>query len=157
MKKNVGRILIIIFILSLFISTDSLAVAEEKYYMDKNVINTGKDNGYSGNNPIESNDVHFGWKLGRFFIKGYTQVKDEDTDNPIFLKNLGDKTQLWFNLEQEINKLNNNDRLSISEDIGAFDKHFGIAKQDFKKGALLIKKTNYQGFKEDPVTYFDFL
>lgn len=157
MKSYTKRFLILSLIVIFFFSRNNLTFAEEKYYMDKKVINTGKDNGYSEEYNIEENDVHFGWKLGRFFIKGYTQVKDEDTDNPIFLKNLGDKTQLWFNLEQEINKLNNNDRLSISEDIGAFDKHFGIAKQDFKKGALLIKKTNYQGFKEDPVTYFDFL
>lgn len=42
---------------------------EPRYYMGE-AVNTGQDNGYSGAHNIGSNDPHFGWTLGRFFVSG---------------------------------------------------------------------------------------
>ena len=36
-------------------------------------INTGKDNGFSGNESITNKDPHFGWDIGTFYLNGYTR------------------------------------------------------------------------------------
>ena len=79
------------------------------------LVSTGMDNGYSGNNKIGITDPHYGWKLGQFFVSGYTRETEKDK-NPVFLKNVGDQITLWFNLEQDINRLNDNENLSINGD-----------------------------------------
>lgn len=50
------------------------------------VTNTGKDNGYSGSNPLDIKDPHYGWKIGEFFVSGYTRQTKDDVGNPVFLK-----------------------------------------------------------------------
>lgn len=46
---------------------------EPCYYLGE-VVNAGKDNGYSEVHKIDSKDPHFGWTLGSFFVSGYTSV-----------------------------------------------------------------------------------
>ena len=77
-------------------------------------VNTGKDNGYSGNNAIDKDDPHYGWNLGTFVVNGYTRETSSNR-TPVFLKNVGDKVTLWFTLTQDINNLNENSALTISE------------------------------------------
>ena len=61
--------------------------------------------GYFGEETLEKNDIHYGWELGSFFVSGYTdEVKDAD-GNMVFLKNVGDKVTLWFNLHENINEM----------------------------------------------------
>lgn len=57
-------------------------------------INTGKDNGYSGNEPIDKDDPHYGWDIGYFYINGYTREEVSSNNTPVFLKNVGDKVTL---------------------------------------------------------------
>ena len=128
---------------------------EQKYYFDS-TVNTGKDNGYSKQNPLELNDPHYGWKLGSFIISGYTRVIKDEQDNLVFLKNLGDKVTLSFRLEQDIDKLNGN-KLSISEDKNGYDKYYEIEKTNFGRGALIIKHTDYQNIHKEPTKYFNYL
>lgn len=119
-------------------------------------VNTGKDNGYSLNKPIDIDDVHYGWDLGTFVVNGYTsRVDDEQT--PVFLKNVGDKITLWFSLEQDINNLNGNANLVIADDVNGYDKEFEIPKTGFGHGTLIIEYTDSQNHKHDPVVYTNFL
>lgn len=136
------------------IDTSSIDVNELKYYIGT-VVNTGLDNGYTGEESIGINDAHYGWSLGQFCISGYTRVTD--TETPVFLKNVGDKVALWFTLKQDINSLNSDETLSIVADTNGYDEYFGIERTDFGKGALIIKHTDYQHADADPIIYTDYL
>ncbi|MCQ2496969.1 MAG: hypothetical protein MJ131_10325 [Lachnospiraceae bacterium] len=120
-------------------------------------INTGKDNGYSGNESIDKDDAHYGWSLGNFVVNGYTREVSDGSGNPVFLKNVGDRVTLWFNLQQDIDKLNGNEKLSIAEDDGGYDQFFEIARTNFKHGTLIIRFTDHEGKKTDPIIYTDYL
>lgn len=128
--------------------------SEEKY-----CLGTLKktDKKYSNGKKISSKDVHYGWELGNFYIKGYTDVVTSDKDNPVFLKTVGDEVKLYFNLTQNINKLNGSKRKKISDDCDAIDEYFGLKKQKFHHGALIVRKINYQNEEEDPIVYTDYL
>lgn len=120
-------------------------------------INTGKDNGYSGDEGISSDDPHYGWDIGTFFVNGYTRETMDDKGKPVFLKNVGDRVTLWFNLEQDINCLNNKTNLSINEDLNGYDENFEIRQTNLKKGALIIRYTDHEGKVHEPVIYTDYL
>lgn len=120
-------------------------------------INTGHDNGYSGEVAIDKDDPHFGWDLGTFIINGYTR-ETKDGDTPVFLKNAGDKVTLWFHLSQNIDSLCKEDSgLSISEDTNGYDRDFEISQTNFGRGTLIIRYTNEQGVSEEPVVYTNYL
>ena len=119
-------------------------------------ISTGVDNGFSGNEKIDKNDPHFGWELGTFIINGYTR-ETMYNNKPIYLKNVGDKVTLWFKLNQDINKLNDNDALSISEDSNGYDQVFGVKQTNFGHGTVIIEFTDHEGKTHDPVIYTNFL
>lgn len=119
-------------------------------------INTGKDNGFSGNVEITRKDPHYGWDIGTFFVNGYTR-ETKDGDDIVFLKNVGDRVTLWFLLEQDITCLNGDDHLSINEDTNGYDQYFEIDRTNFKHGTLIIRYTDYEGVRHEPVIYTDFL
>lgn len=166
LKRKSGVLFsIILSVLFIFESVFQLQIvnAEEskdgntlKYYLGE-AVNTGKDNGYSKSNSIKSGDVHFGWKLGNFYVSGYTRATACETDNPVFLKNVGDKVVLKFELNQDITKLNNKKNLYIAEDKNGYDNAFGIEKTNFGHGMLIIKHTDYQNKASEPQLYKDFL
>ena len=121
-------------------------------------VNTGLDNGFSGNVSINNKDPHFGWNIGTFFVNGYTRETTDSKDKtPVFLKNLGDRVTLWFNLIQDIKALNGNSKLIISEDKNAYDQQFEVPKSNFRHGTLIIRFTDHEGVKHDPVIYTDYL
>lgn len=120
-------------------------------------INTGKDNGYSGNEPIDKDDPHYGWELGTFVVNGYTRDTEDSKGNPVFLKNVGDKVVLWFHLDQDISALNKDTALSIAEDTNGYDRDNEIPQTDFRHGALIIRYTDHDGKVHDPVIYTDYL
>lgn len=120
-------------------------------------INTGKDNGYSGNEPIDKDDPHYGWDIGYFYVNGYTRETSTADQTPVFLKNVGDKVALWFHLSEDINKLNGNDLLTISEDTNGYDRTFEIDQTNFEHGTLIILYTNAQGEAQEPIIYTDYL
>ena len=121
------------------------------------LVNTGKDDGYSGNDKITINDPHYGWELGQFFVEGFTSYNDNDKEQPIFLKNAGDEVTLKFRLEQDIAKLNGNKKLSINEDTNGYDEYFGIEKTNLERGALFIRVTDYQNVTDKPEIYTNYL
>lgn len=122
------------------------------------LTNTGKDNGYSGQNAITNKDPHYGWEIGQFFVNGYTrETQDNVTGTPIFLKNVGDRVTLWFNLKQDITCLNGNANLQISEDKNGYDQYFQTGQTSMKRGTLIIRYTDYEGVRHDPIIYTDYL
>lgn len=126
-------------------------------YLSADPVNAGKDKGYAQSQKIDGSDVHFGWRLGRFFMSGYTRVTDDDNGDPIFIKTLGDSITLWFELEQDIDKLNGGDKLSIASDKNGYDEYFGVRKTDFGRGTLIIRHTDYQNAQGKPTIYTDYL
>lgn len=129
---------------------------ESKHYLGT-VVNAGHDTGFSENNAISENDPHFGWKLGEFYVNGYTRVTEDKNGTPVFLKTVGDTVTLWFKLEQDITKLNGGETLSINDDANGHDEYFGIEKTDMGRGTLIIRHTDYQNHAGDPVIYTDYL
>lgn len=109
------------------------------------------NSGYNEQEGLD-NDVHNGWHLGKFFLEGFTKYTEKNNDN-ILLKNVGDSIKLSFKLEQDVDKLNNNRNLAISNDIDGRDEYFGVQKEEagFGKGALIIKHTDYQGISKNTV------
>ena len=140
-------------------NTTSAAATPRKELGQK--VSTGKDNGYSGSTEPDKDDPHYGWNLGTFVVNGYTRDTSVKASNgeevPVFLKNVGDKVTLWFTLTQDINKLNGNSALTISEDTNGYDQHFEILQTNFKRGTLIIRYTDYENKVHDPVIYTDFL
>lgn len=127
---------------------------DNKYYYDK-VVNTGLDNGYSESNSIKEGDPHFGWKLGRFVVSGFTSRAGDDV--PVFLKNSGDQVELSFQLDQSIDSLNGDDKRKISGDGNGYDEYFGIPKTDFGHGTLITKHTDYQNASTEPTVSTEYL
>ena len=142
----------------LYIANEDL----KKQYIDKinrkPRMNLGKKvrvdgENYSEEQNIDSNDIHFGWDIGQFFVNGYTDKK-EDNGEYVFLKNVGDRISLWFELKQNIYKLNENSNLSINYD------NSGDSKFEEKIegcGSLLIKAKDYENNQKPNIVYNDFL
>ena len=122
-------------------------------------INTGKDNGYSGNIAIDNNDPHFGWSIGQFYVNGYTRSTIDSNDNTtVFIKDLGDRVTLWFNLKEDIYDMEkNNNHIYVNEDTNGYDQYFQISERNFKHGTLIIRYTDYEGVKHAPIIYTDYL
>lgn len=159
--KQIGFFFLALVMLctTLFSSMQAFAAEganENKYYLGS-VVNAGKDTGYSENNAITEKDPHFGWTLGKFYVDGYTRQTTDDNGNVVFLKTVGDTVTLWFNLEQDITKLNGDEMLSICSDTNGFDQYFGIEKTDMGRGTLIIRHTDYQNNSREPVIYTDYL
>jgi hypothetical protein len=113
--------------------------------------------GYFGEELIDKDDIHYGWDLGNFFVSGYTDEVKDDDGNMVFLKNVGDKVTLWFKLNQNIDKLDNDENLSITADTEGYDQYFETAKMDFGRGVLIIRYTDYNNEKAEPTIYTNYL
>ena len=154
-KRILAIILSIVTIFSLFTISVSAEETKGEYRLGE-LYNTGKDNGYSKRNSIGKDDPHYNWSMGDFFVTGFTrQVLDGDT--PVFLKNAGDKVTLWFDLQQDIKALNGNKNLYVCEDTNGYEETYKVAKQNLKKGTLIIKHTDYQNKDGLSQTHIDFL
>lgn len=135
--------------------TDSKEYDSTQKYRLGDVVKSNSD--YSSSKPIKAGDFHYGWNLGSFYVDGFSSVISENTDNVVFLKTVGDKITLYFNLEQDINELDGSSRKWISDDGNGIDEYFGIPKQKFHHGALIIRKTNYRNEVSEPQVYTDYL
>lgn len=122
------------------------------------VVNAGKDTGFANKDALTSKDPHYGWTLGTFFVNGYTrETKDTISGTPVFLKNVGDRVTLWFNLKQDISNLNGKSNLIINEDKNGYDQYFQTDKTNMRHGTLIIRYTDFEGVKHEPVIYTDYL
>lgn len=158
MKMKNKRVFAIALAILVMVTTIPMQVgaAETKWNMGS-VVNTGKDNGYSGKESIKSDDPHYGWKLGQFYVQGYSGRQEDENGNPIFLKNVGDEVKLMFDLQQDISKLNGNKDLYICEDTNGYMEKYQIEKTNLKKGTLIIRHTDYQNKVGEPQVYTNYL
>lgn len=119
-------------------------------------VNTGLDTGFAKKDDIKNDDPHYGWSLGRFMMSGYTEVKEDET-RPVFIKTPGNSVMLWFDLLEDIDKLNGVERLRIGHDINGYDQEFQYPQSDFGRGALLIRHIDFRGSDSEVQIYTDYL
>lgn len=140
---------------------DIEAVVPGDGYRLGNKVRVEEHDGYFGEKEIKKGDLHYGdhgaWDLGKFFVSGYTDEVLESNGKVVFLKNVGDEVILWFNLEQNINALNGNEKLSITADPNGYDQYFGTASMNFGRGALIVRKTDYNNIPGEPAIYTNYL
>lgn len=129
---------------------------DQTYSLGKKVRVENFD-GYFGEEAIEKEDIHYGWEIGNFFVSGYTDEVSSSDGNMVFLKNVGDKVTLWFNLNQDINSLNGNSKLSVTADTEGYDQYFETPKMDFGHGVLIIRYTDHNNVKAEPTIYTNYL
>lgn len=113
--------------------------------------------GYFGEELIKQDDSHYGWELGNFFVSGYTDEVVKNDGSVVFLKNVGDKVTLWFNLNQNIDALNGKEKLSITADTEGYDQYFETPKMNFGRGVLIIRYTDHNNVKSEPTIYTNYL
>lgn len=151
-------VLLIVVVLMQMFPLLIFAESPEQIFYYADFIKTKEDKGYSGSEPIKESDKHYGWKLGKFVTEGFTSSTSEnESGNKVFLKNVGDAVTLSFCLDQDISKLNGNEKLTIGGDKDGYDLYFQLEKQDFGRGVLIVKHTDYQNSSTDPVIYLDYL
>lgn len=119
-------------------------------------VNAGHDTGFAHRDDIKDGDPHYGWSLGRFMMSGYTELKEEGT-RPVFLKTPGDSVTLWFDLTQDIDKLNKDENLRINFDNNGSDQEFQYPKSEFGRGALLLRHIDFRGSDSDVQLYDNYL
>ena len=157
LKQYTLVLLLIIMVLSIPVTVCANATtSQQKYYIGE-VINAGKNTGYSEQHTIDKSDLHYGWELGTFSISDFTRKIIDDEMTPVFLKNVGDKVTLSFKLHEDIALLNGDKHLSIADNTKAFDEYFGITETDFGYGTLIIRHTDYQNHMGEPIIYTDYL
>ena len=116
------------------------------------VVNAGSSKGYNGNSALTSSDYQYSWTLGNFFVSGYSDKKTNPDGNYVFLKNVGDRVALNFNLLEDINCLNGQDYLQINRDMDGSDSYFQTSDDiDFEKGALIIRFIDHEGIRHDQI------
>lgn len=155
------RFLFALFFASLLALIPASALAENsasassnnRYVYDVTVNAGGK--GYSNAERMKVDDPHYGWSLGRFEMTGFTSRIDGET--PVFLKNVGDQLTLTFVLDQDIDALNGNEDVVIHRDEDGYDEYFGIERQDFGRGTLIVRHIDYQNASAAPVVYTNYL
>lgn len=159
MKGRIARGLLsvaLVGVLTTIMPFNANANSSNVYYLGE-AVNAGKDTGFSENNEITKKDPHYNWTLGSFSVNGYTRVITDD-GNPIFLKTVGDEVVLDFQLEQDIDALNNDKSLMIANDKKAYDNLLYKDETAFGRGALIIRKTDaYQNKKGTSQLYTDYL
>lgn len=159
MYMNLRRFCAALLAFSLAAALAQMVRADElRYYMGDMPVNAGHNSGYSETASIGSDDLHFGWTLGRFYLTGYTRGPDSlSGGEAVFLKNSSDTVALWFHLEQDLNCLNGNSDLSLEQDKDGCDTYFGIPKTDFGRGTLIIRHIDHQNRPGEPVIFTDYL
>lgn len=138
-------------------STEQEVSESEQTYALGKKTRVQEFDGYSGSSEIEKKDIHYNWDIGQFFVSGFTDKVKESDGNIVFLKNVGDKVTLWFNLNQNINELNGDKDLKITDDTEGYDKYFETERTDFGKGTLIIRYTDYNNNSSEPLVYKNYL
>lgn len=138
-------------------SGDGNVVDHSQTYSLGEKVRAKNFDGYFGEELIEQGDSHYGWELGNFFVSGYTDEVVKDDGSVVFLKNVGDKVTLWFNLNQNIDALNGKEKLSITADTEGYDQYFETPKMNFGRGVLIIRYTDHNNVKTEPTIYTNYL
>ena len=87
MKKRLFIMFLIIFVGISFIYAEENQFNENYTVYWDNVVNTGKDNGYLNEDVIKNGDPHYGWKLGKFALSGFSSKRLDEEGNYILFWN----------------------------------------------------------------------
>lgn len=148
---------LLVLLLGIGLSSPIAGAQDAEFVLGKNsLVNTGKDNGFSGRDVVDKDDPHWGWEMGDFLVSGFTRVTEDNHGKTVLLKNVGDTVALRFELGQDINNLNGTEKLSVSEDKNGWDQKFGVEQQNFGRGMLIVKQTNHMN-ESNTELYRDFL
>ena len=153
--RKIMSILLFVAVLFSFAQTD-----ETKYYNLTNELARIKmkhGSGYVKQEEIEAKDLHYGYGIGQFFIQGYSEMTMDQEGTPVFLLNDGDQIKLGFNLTQNLDALGGNSNYVVSDVKKGQDSEFGIEKQPFGRGCLILRKTDVENHIEKPEIYTDYL
>jgi len=97
-------------------------------------------------------------ELGNFFVSGYTdKITNTENGEPVFLKNVGDKIVLWFNLTENIDAINNNEEIKVTADTENYDAYFKTKTMNFGRGTMIVRYTNPNNVGTGPIMYSNFL
>lgn len=155
-KRRICLLLIaVISIVSLFGTLSSFAANKDQHFEIGEMQKTDGKYVPKGS-EISQRDPHHGWKLGRFVIKDFTRKTEDNNGKVVFLKNVGDKISLSFNLTQNIDALNGDSSKCIAYEKKGFDKNFDFEQDEFGRGLIIVRHTNYQG-KTVQTPYTDYL
>ena len=113
--------------------------------------------GYSDELEMEVDDAHYGWSLGTFFVSGFSSSVEDADGSMVFLKNVGDRVTLGFELSEDINNLHNDANLKISIEKKGSDKKFQISTTEFGKGALIVQSRDYSNKLTGPTLFTNYL
>ena len=136
-------------------NSDSIASGQTYNLGEK--VRVKKFDSFSDEEAIDAKDIHHGWDLGNFVVSGFTQRITDDPDNPIFIKKAGDTVTLSFRLKQNIDALNDDEKLKVTSIKSASDQHFGIESCKFGRGTLMVQYKDYTNEKTKPLPYTDYL
>ncbi len=160
MKKILSTLTAVFMVFGVSGNLSLTAFAQEdsgnRFYLGE-MEKVKKDSGFAEAEELSPEDPHYGWNLGRFVLEGQTQMQSDKDGMPVALKNAGDTVQLKFELLQDIDALNGNKDLVISEDENGYDKNYGVKKTNFGRGTLIVQHVDYQNKKSDPIIYVDYL
>ena len=132
---------------------DTVAIGKTYSFPAMDFTYKTNDN-YVGKSKVKNDkNLHYGWELGTFCLSGYT---DKGDDNDVYLKTVGNKVKLTFNLKQDIDRLNKNPNLKIERIKDGADGEFQIQAHDMGRGELNIKHTDAEG-KVKITKYSNFL
>jgi len=133
----------------------SETVVTGKFYSFPAMDHTYKTNEkYVGKYKVKTDkQLHYGWELGAFGLSGYTDKGDAED---VYLKTVGNKVKLTFNLQQDIDCLDENPNLKIERIKDGADGDFQTQAHDMGRGELNIKHTNADG-KVNFIKYSNFL
>ena len=138
-------------------SGETDAVDSNHIYSLGSKVKVANFDGYFGEKTIDKEDIHYGWEIGDFFVSGYTDEVTGTNGNMVFLKNVGDRVTLWFNLKQNIDGLYGNSKLSITADTEGYDQYFETPIMDLGRGVLIIKYTDHNNVQAEPTIYTNYL
>lgn len=161
-KKSFVLMMLLVLILPLLSVEKVEAKNSEDFYMGGDYTDIVKmsDESYSNPKKMGKNDVHSGWTLGEFKITGWSSVENEADGTPVFMKNTNDKISLSYLLNQDIEKINGDEALSIGTNKKSYNEAYGIprdARLDFGLGTCIIKKTDSENKKTTTNPYINYL
>ncbi len=136
---------------------NSNAIASGQTYNLGEKTRVKKFDSFSDEEAIDDKDIHYGWDLGNFVVSGFTQKTTDESGNPVFLKNVGDKVTLGFRLKQNIDALHGDEKLKITSIKKASDRDFETETTNFGCGTLIVQYTNYTNEKTKPLLYTNYL
>ena len=121
---------------------DDVVLGKEYNYSGLKYTQKAKSEEFSDFDEIILGDPHYAMELGTFCLSGYTDTGDTDD---IYLKTVGNKIRLTYQLKQDIFCLFGKDNLSIADINKGSDRTFQRPQHDMGHGELIIKYTNEKG------------